>query len=343
MKKSWKEPDNHKITEFDPEKVRKKRQNSVKTDLGSEVRPEDIEDLDLEFVESDDGPGEEEFVWEDTDQEEEADAVKPWMVVLLVLGLTVLTAIICAVLWYYAHPDKQESKPGLTGEGTETAESPDDAFPDRTPLPSDETTAGAGEGESLPLGEEQESLESVSGTDQDTEEQGIFMSFADREDFVTPKEAVNLRSAPTTADDGNIVVQVKNGEVLTRTGINEDSGWSRLEYGGQTVYAVSQYLTQDMEYSSPSQTAPDNPNRVNTAEGRTIDFTNCDDWISPKEYVNLRTEPSTSQGNDTVSCRMEYGDKAHRTGYSEDSGWSRVEYDGKVLYVVTSLIYEVEP
>lgn len=31
-----------------------------------------------------------------------------------------------------------------------------------------------------------------------------------------------------------------------------------------------------------------------------------------------------------------------RTGYSEDSGWSRVEYGGLVLYVVSSMIYNVE-
>ena len=86
-----------------------------------------------------------------------------------------------------------------------------------------------------------------------------------------------------------------------------------------------------------------NPNRVSTAGGRVIIFSDCDDWISPKEYVNLRLEPSTDGGNDTVSCQLNYGEKAHRTGYSTDSGWSRVEYDGKVLYVVTSLMYVVEP
>lgn len=89
-------------------------------------------------------------------------------------------------------------------------------------------------------------------------------------------------------------------------------------------------------------TQAEDTNRVVTQDGRTIIFTDCDDTISPKEYVNLRTEPSTSQGNDTVSCRLNYGETAHRTGYSEDTGWSRVEYDGKVLYVVSSYIYVVE-
>ena len=83
-------------------------------------------------------------------------------------------------------------------------------------------------------------------------------------------------------------------------------------------------------------------NRVVTQDGRTIIFTDCDDTISPKEYVNLRTEPSTSQGNGTVSCRLNYGETAHRTGFSADAGWSRVEYNEQVLYVVTSYIFVAE-
>ena len=165
------------------------------------------------------------------------------------------------------------------------------------------------------------------------------MEFRAVEESVTPKDVVNLRSVPTTGDDGNIVIQAENGEVLKRVGLNGDTGWSKIEYNGETVYAVTQYLTTDLNYKTPMQ--PSNPNRVNTIDGRVIIFADCDDWVSPKEYVNLRTEPSTSEGNDTVSCQMQYGEKAHRTGYSPDSGWSRVEYNGQTLYVVTSLVYVV--
>lgn len=39
-----------------------------------------------------------------------------------------------------------------------------------------------------------------------------------------------------------VVASLKNGEVVTRTGINRDVGWSRVEYNGQTLYCVSSYL-----------------------------------------------------------------------------------------------------
>ena len=92
--------------------------------------------------------------------------------------------------------------------------------------------------------------------------------------------------------------------------------------------------------TQPSATA--DPNRVPTKDGRVIVFTDCDDFVTPKEYVNLRLEPSTSEGNATIHCRLNYGETVHRTGISEDSGWSRVEKDGVVCYVVTSLVYVPE-
>ena len=165
------------------------------------------------------------------------------------------------------------------------------------------------------------------------------MSFQEVSDSVTAKDVTNLRSVPSTEDAENVVGQLKNGESLARTGVNSDTGWSRLNLNGETVYAVTQFLTTDLSYKTP--VTPSNPNRVSTLDGRVIIFTDCDDNVTPKEYVNLRTEPSTSEGQSTVKCQVNNGESMHRTGYSSDSGWSRVEYNGEVLYVVTSLVQGV--
>jgi len=67
--------------------------------------------------------------------------------------------------------------------------------------------------------------------------------FTDTNEQVTPKIEVNLRLLPSVTDVGaTVVATVKNGEVLTRTGINVEQGWSRVEYNGQTLYCVSSYL-----------------------------------------------------------------------------------------------------
>ena len=75
------------------------------------------------------------------------------------------------------------------------------------------------------------------------DDDGIETEFREVSDSVTAKDVVNLRSIPSyTREDSVVVAQLKKGEVITRTGINEDVGWSRVEYNGQTLYCISSYL-----------------------------------------------------------------------------------------------------
>ena len=88
-------------------------------------------------------------------------------------------------------------------------------------------------------------LETVSGAagPAAVEEDGIRTEFEPVNERVTPKDAVNLRTLPSTEHpDVKVIVKLKKGEVVTRTGINRDLGWSRVEYNGQTLYCVSSYL-----------------------------------------------------------------------------------------------------
>ncbi len=61
---------------------------------------------------------------------------------------------------------------------------------------------------------------------------------------VTAKEETNLRTASTTLGS-TVVYTLKKGEYVERIGICEAgkaSGWSKLIYNGQTVYAVTDFL-----------------------------------------------------------------------------------------------------
>jgi uncharacterized protein YgiM (DUF1202 family) len=40
-----------------------------------------------------------------------------------------------------------------------------------------------------------------------------------------------------------VAAVLHNGEVVTRTGINNEYGWSRVDYNGQTLYCITSYLT----------------------------------------------------------------------------------------------------
>ena len=72
---------------------------------------------------------------------------------------------------------------------------------------------------------------------------GIKTVFTAREDMISPKMEVNLRTLPSvTHPESVVVVTLPYGSVVKRTGINEDVGWSRVEYEGQTLYCVSSYV-----------------------------------------------------------------------------------------------------
>lgn len=78
---------------------------------------------------------------------------------------------------------------------------------------------------------------------QEEPDDGIETEFTAVNEQVTAKEAVNLRTLPSvTNEESQVVVQIKNGDVVTRTGINTELGWSRVVYNGQTLYCVSSYL-----------------------------------------------------------------------------------------------------
>lgn len=292
----------------------------------------------------------EEDDWQD-DWQDEPEPLKPWKVTLVFAGLVVLAAIICAVLWFFTHRDGDaDSDATATDMAGVTTESPGTEFVPPEEQPSDSMETDGKDTEDIASPEVAKSPEptldtaaaSTLDTDDAPEPQDgdVTMSFEAVQQSVTPKDVVNLRSVPSTADADTVVTQISNGEVLSRTGINSNTGWSQIDYNGQTLYAVTQYLTTDLSYKTP--VTPANPNRVSTISGRIIIFTDCDDQITPKEYVNLRTEPSTTEGDTTVSCQVSNGESVHRTGISTDSGWSRVEYNGQVLYVVTSLMKAVQ-
>lgn len=259
---------------------------------------------------------------DDFDEDEEVKfRFRPWMIPVFA-GMMILAILICIPLW------KLSSHSGGAGDS--------DALVTATEAQTTETPQATSEATIQPTEASAATEIPNANSAGNALAEGNAMTFGDVNETVTAKDVINLRSTPYTGDEGNVVGQLKNGETLVRTGRNDSTGWSRLEYNGQTVYAVTAYLTTDLAYKTPEK--PSNPNRVSTQDGRVIVFVDCDDYITPKDLINLRTEPSTSEGESTVRTQVKNGTNLHRTGYSEGSGWSRVEYNGEILYAVTNYV-----
>lgn len=150
---------------------------------------------------------------------------------------------------------------------------------------------------------------------------------------VTAKDTTNLRSVASSKDASTIVHTLKNGEVVTRTGIGEN-GWSRLLYNGQTVYAITSYLTTDLTPKKPENTE-------SKPEPPTDGFKEVNEQVTAKSETNLRTEPS-SKSPDTVVYTLKNGEFVTRIGINESSGWSKLSYNGQIVYAITSYLIKEE-
>ena len=162
------------------------------------------------------------------------------------------------------------------------------------------------------------------------------MRFTEVSEEVTAKDSTNLRNIPSQGEDSTVVYTLSNGETLTRTGVS-DSGWSRLTYNGQTVYAVSSYLTTDLGYQAPKENVQEG---AGSGDGLKTRFSERNEQVTAKIEVNLRLLPSVTNPDATVAAVLHNGEYVTRTGINEDYGWSRVEYNGQTLYCISSYLRE---
>lgn len=159
------------------------------------------------------------------------------------------------------------------------------------------------------------------------------INFIEVNEIVTAKNETNLRDKPVQGEDSSIIFTITNGQTATRTGMSDD-GWSRVIFNGVTCYARTNLLTTDLS-ATPQISSDDN-------SGFKTKFTVCNEKVTAKELVNLRSKPSVTDEDSMVIATLSAGDTAIRTGINTDVGWSRVEYNGQVLYCISSYIYVVE-
>ena len=150
-----------------------------------------------------------------------------------------------------------------------------------------------------------------------TEEEKIYTKVNEE---VTAKDETNLRSAPNTNSD--IIYTLKNGEFVKRVGIGSN-GWSKLEYKGKTVYAVSSFLTTSKTPSSKPETSQ--------SDG----FKSVNEQVTAKDATNLRNAPSTE--GTTVVYTLKNGEFIKRVGV-HPNGWSKLIYNGKTVYAISNFL-----
>lgn len=158
------------------------------------------------------------------------------------------------------------------------------------------------------------------------------MNFRPVDESVTAKEETNLRSIPSQGEDSQVLYKLKNGEIAKRIAIC-DSGWSKVMFNGSVYYAVSNYLTTDLNY-----TAIPEYEEETVDDGVETRFVAVNEKVTAKIEVNLRTLPSVEHPDCRIVTLLKNGTVVVRTGINEELGWSRLDYQGQTVYCVSSML-----
>ena len=160
------------------------------------------------------------------------------------------------------------------------------------------------------------------------------LDFEEVSDQVTAKEETNLRNIPSRDSDSQVLRTLVNGEVAQRIAVTK-SGWSKLVLDGNVYYAVSDYLTTDLNYVAPKQ-----EEYLPSELGIETQFVAANQLVTAKKLVNLRKLPSVEHEDAVVLYELHNGDIATCVGTS-DNGWSKLIYKGVTCYAVSSYLTEV--
>ena len=182
-----------------------------------------------------------------------------------------------------------------------------------------------GETESDSESETESEPETESETESETETEAP-VTLAQVDEDVWTTASLNLRTSPSGASNDNIYKAVPAGTKLHRTAVSEN--WSRVEYDGKELYAVTRYL------STTEPTAPTE-----------LTFTDVEDevYVNAESQLNLRDKPSTQTG--AIKVVANRGDLLTRTGVATDADgteWSRILYkaaDGSEMTLYASSKY----
>lgn len=97
-----------------------------------------------------------------------------------------------------------------------------------------------------------------------------------------------------------------------------------------------------VESSSEESSGEEGLDYNDTSNDMGLTFAPVEDTVTAKDVTNLRSEPSTAQGQATVVAQLRNGETAVRIGREDTTGWSKLVYDGKIVYASTNYLLVVE-
>lgn len=142
------------------------------------------------------------------------------------------------------------------------------------------------------------------------------------QEIVYTTDKVNVRAAANT--DAERIGSLEQGTRIARTGTEGE--WSIVDYGGQTGYIKSEYLTTEEPEASTANADTANENTGGSLpEGKVVTLENT---------VNIRS--GMSETSDKVGTA--YAGEKVTVVMSYAEGWTKVTWNSKTGYIKTSLL-----
>ena len=135
------------------------------------------------------------------------------------------------------------------------------------------------------------------------------------------------------------VTHKKNNDIVI------DSSSVVTEEGSSEETPESSDVVAPVESSSEEESSDDLEPGVDyndTSNDMGLTFTEVEDKVTAVDVTNLRSEPSTAQGQATVITQLRNGETAIRIGKEDTTGWSKLVYDGQIVYASTNYLIVVE-
>ncbi len=159
--------------------------------------------------------------------------------------------------------------------------------------------------------------------------------------YVIANGGLNVRSTPDVPEDGsdNKLGSLSRGQAVTRTGINEITGWSRIMYNNEVAFVKSEYLSTE----EPEEDNDSGNNGGGSSNGTAVSddkFTACNDETEIYVTDSSNNDAHVVDGDATVyktanrsdvAGSLKDGTKVTRVAvYYENEndheiGWSKIQ------------------
>ncbi len=157
--------------------------------------------------------------------------------------------------------------------------------------------------------------------------------------------SLNIRNMPST--DGEKIGSLSKGQEIKVIGVCNETGWYRISYGNKEAYVSNKYVTSKKPAeptptptAKPTATPTPTPKPTQTPAGNSYTYTNKNATMYTTASIFVRSLPDKTG---YILGGFNKDKEVKVTGVCKETGWYRIDYNGKVGYVSNDYVTSKKP